>query len=336
MPQAPLDVHKYLNKPLWRIADKYPLGTGGTGARKEWPEGTLEGVEVIEDFKQLVNKYFEGLPNAPVYPSPYYKYPKFVQVSYELPEAFKTSQDLQKALAMLPLSCIASIITALEDGPQGCVANKRLDAAGYESDGGEEPEEHLPPKDESKIWKWRFSKSPLGSGELLLVKGLSNDVNMVVRTINPAAFASADWDEYVVTGPYHYNTKSKASWYWSRTWGACKRLDTRWWVLTDWQRWVFGKFNDDQTHGWVSPVLEHNSSDPTVLQALFYWTQSSIGAENGFTRTAKDVSGLPQLFPDTPARRVSISGKAGHVPRDSRQVKKANESDIEESDAEDH
>jgi hypothetical protein len=63
---------------------------------------------------------------------------------------------------MLPLSCVASVITALEDGPQGCTANKRVDAAGYESDGGEESEVHLPPKDENKLWKWRFSKSPLG------------------------------------------------------------------------------------------------------------------------------------------------------------------------------
>lgn len=159
---------------------------------------------------------------------------------------------------------------------------------------------------------------------------------MVVRTINPAAFTSADWEEYVVNGPYHYNTKSKASWYWSRTWGACKRLDTRWFVLTDWQRWVFGKFNDDESHAWVSPIMEYSAQDPTVLQALFYWTQSAIGAKGGFQRQAKDVSSLPELFPANPARRVSVSGNAGHVPRDPRNVKKANESDIEESDAEDH
>lgn len=66
------------------------------------------------------------------------------------------------ALAMLPLSCVASVITALEDGPQGCTSNRRVDAAGYESDGAEEPEVRRAPKDESKLWKWRFSKSPLG------------------------------------------------------------------------------------------------------------------------------------------------------------------------------
>lgn len=56
MPQPPLDVHKYFNKPLWRIADKYPPGTGGTGARSDWSEGNLEGIEIIDDFPQLVKE----------------------------------------------------------------------------------------------------------------------------------------------------------------------------------------------------------------------------------------------------------------------------------------
>lgn len=72
------------------------------------------------------------------------------------------------ALAMLPLACVASVATALEDGPTGFKSNRRVDAAGYESDGGEELEVNLPPKDESKIWKWRFSKSPLGKSALPL------------------------------------------------------------------------------------------------------------------------------------------------------------------------
>lgn len=65
---------------------------------------------------------------------------------------------------MLPLACVASVVTALEDGPTGFTANRRVDAAGYESDGGEEIEVNvnLPAKDVNKLWKWRFSKSPLG------------------------------------------------------------------------------------------------------------------------------------------------------------------------------
>jgi hypothetical protein len=151
---------------------------------------------------------------------------------------------------------------------------------------------------------------------------------MVVRTINSAAFTSADWDEYVVTGPYHYNIKNKASWYWSRTWGACKRLQTKYWVLTDWQRWAFGCFNDDGTHAWVSPIMHYNDQGPTILETLFYWAESSKRDVNSFNLKPKDVSGMPMLFPANPARRVSVSGRQGHVARDPNQVKTANESDV--------
>jgi len=74
-------------------------------------------------------------------------------------------------------------------------------------------------------------------------------------------------------GDYHYNTKSKASWYWSRTWGAATRLNCKYWVLTDWQRWVYGSFDDDKTHGYVSPIISSDSDSPYALQALFYWAR---------------------------------------------------------------
>lgn len=239
--------------------------------------------------------------------------------------------DRHTALATLPLAGIASVLTALESGPQGYPVKNRVDAAGYESDGGDddhEEERASAPRDESKEWHWRYSKSPMGSGELLLVKGETDSVNMVVRTINSAAFTAADWDEYVVTGPYNYNTKSKASWYWSRMWGACKRLQTRYFVLTDWNRWSFGCFNEDQSHAWISPVLWYNAMGPTILESLFYWAQTTKGAQNGFPLKEKDVSALAALFPSNPARRVSVSGNKGHVARDPTQPRAANESDV--------
>lgn len=64
-------------------------------------------------------------------------------------------------------------------------------------DGGEEPE--VRSEDDVAGWTWKFSKSPLGSGEFLLVKQGTEEVKMVVRTINSAAFTQHDWDEYVVT-----------------------------------------------------------------------------------------------------------------------------------------
>lgn len=210
-----------------------------------------------------------------------------------------------------------------------------MDAAGYESDGGEDNVPSVP-RDDSNAWFWRYSKSPMGSGEHLLVKGDKGEkIQLVVRTTNSRALTDEDWKEFVVTGPYNYNIKSKASWYWSRTWGACKRLDTRWWVLTDWQKWIFGCFNDDMTHGWTSPIITYDSKAPTVLEALLYWVESAKGDKAGFKPNAKDVSSLPALFPSNPARRISVSGNRPHKPRDPSRPKAANESDVEEDDAED-
>ena len=47
-------------------------------------------------------------------------------------------------------------------------------------------------------------------------------------------------------GKYRYNTKSKASWYWSRSYGASTRLGCQYYVLTDWQRWAFGVFDESR------------------------------------------------------------------------------------------
>ncbi|CAD6576840.1 MAG: hypothetical protein TREMPRED_001782 [Tremellales sp. Tagirdzhanova-0007] len=338
MPQPPLEVSKYLASPLPSLREQYPPGTGGTGPRAEWPEGTLNGVQEIDDFRQLTSAYMESLPSEPIRAHPAHKYPKFVQAITTIPTVLKSSSDLQKCLSTLPLDAVSAVLTALEAdasetqvGPTGAEA---LDRAGYESDGGEEFSSHRRQEPHVKAWTWRFNKSPLGSGEFLLVQQGSEDVRLVVRTINSAAFTAHDWEEFVVTGPYHYSTKSKASYYWSRTWGATKRLQCQYWVFTDWQRWTFGCFDPDRKHGWVSGVMGYDSTQPSVLQALTYWSQSAIGAEGGFDARKKDVSNLPPLFPANPSRRISVSHSRPKTTQNAKGVRAANESDIEESDVE--
>ena len=129
-------------------------------------------------------------------------------------------------------------------------------------------------------------------------------------------------------GKYHYNTKSKASWYWSRSWGATRRLKCKYYVFTDWNRWVFGLFDDEGKHGWVSPVIPNDSQTPTATQSLLYWCLSAKGEPNGFKPELKDV-GETHLFPDNPARRVSHVGGTGEKKEFKKnQVKTANESDV--------
>lgn len=44
----------------------------------------------------LAHPDIKDFPSDPINPNPYHKYPKFVQVQSQLPEAFKTGQDLQQ------------------------------------------------------------------------------------------------------------------------------------------------------------------------------------------------------------------------------------------------
>ncbi|ORX36378.1 hypothetical protein BD324DRAFT_491848 [Kockovaella imperatae] len=336
MPQRPQELVKYLSTPLPQLREQYPPGTGGTGPRSDWSEGTLKTVQVIDDFEQQVKDYLSKQTKEPISPHPNHKFPKFLQEISSVPNVLKAPADLQKCLSTLPLAAVGSVLTALDSDPADFEhdqqTGKAIDGAGYESDGGEHAHATAQPlrDQKTKPWQWRFNKSPMGSGEFHLIKRDSEDVKLVVRTINSSAFSAEDWKEYVVSGSYHYDTRSRASWYWSRSWGATKRLGCDYWVLTDWQRWVFGKFDTPKEHGWVSPILNFDSENPSILQALFYWCRSAIGDTNGYKEELKDVSGSEKLFPVNLGRRSSVKGKDASGTR----VKRANESDIEESDVE--
>ena len=56
MPQPPIEIKKYLETPLPSLREQYPPGTGGTGPRAQWPEGTLKTVQVMDDFDAAAKK----------------------------------------------------------------------------------------------------------------------------------------------------------------------------------------------------------------------------------------------------------------------------------------
>jgi len=43
--------------------------------------------------------------------------------------------------------------------------------------------------------------------------------------------------------------------------------------LTDYQRWVFGTFDDNKEHGYVSKIKAYSDEEPSVGQALLYWAE---------------------------------------------------------------
>ncbi|KAJ9099813.1 hypothetical protein QFC21_003813 [Naganishia friedmannii] len=346
MPQPPLSLEKYLATSLPPVKENFPAGGGATGARESF-EGDLKSISVISDFEAKVQQFVDALPTQPLVAHPAHPFPHFLNVTRELPSQVKNAQDVQKYLKQIPLAAVSASLTALKASEDGVDyskiggkapvdrTGKALDAAGYESDGAEVLEEadaqNAPAaksesagKQEGTQYGWRFSKSPLGSGEFLLIdESQPEDVKLVVRTINSSAFSNEDWKELVVDGAYDYNTKSKASWYWSRKYGATKRLGCKYFVLTDYQKWCFGAFTDDHTHANISPVMTFDAGkdgkSPSVLEALLYWTRSALGEKNAFKPTVKDVSSK-RPYENYQPRKKAASG----------QVEASNESDIEE------
>ena len=43
--------------------------------------------------------------------------------------------------------------------------------------------------------------------------------------------------------------------------------------MTDYQRWVFGTFDDNKSHGYVSKIKAYSDEEPSVGQALLYWAE---------------------------------------------------------------
>ncbi|KAI5452438.1 hypothetical protein NCC49_000601 [Naganishia albida] len=346
MPQPPLSLEKYLSTALPPVKENFPAGGGATGARASF-EGNLKGISVIPDFEAKVQQFVDALPTQPLVAHPTHPFPHFLNVLRDLPPQVKNAQDVQKYLKQIPLAAISASLTALKASEEGIDYSKiggnaptgrdgkKLDAAGYESDGGEPLEEADAQKSEAApgsaesqqqgpLYGWRFSKSPMGSGEFLLVdESKPEDIKLVVRTINSSAFSDNDWKELVVDGAYDYNTKSKASWYWSRKFGATKRLGCNYFVFTDYQKWCFGVFTEGHSHANISPVMTFEAGkdgkSPSVLEALLYWSRSALGEKGGFQPTIKDVSS------EHPYAQVQPRKKAGNG-----QVEASNESDIEE------
>ncbi|KAJ7614780.1 hypothetical protein FB45DRAFT_936050 [Roridomyces roridus] len=63
---------------------------------------------------------------------------------------------------------------------------------------------------------------------------------------------------------------------WAKIWDTCVTNKTRWFVLTSYAHWVFGVFSEGWTIGFVSRVYPFNSSTPTILELLTFWTACAM------------------------------------------------------------
>lgn len=81
---------------------------------------------------------------------------------------------------------------------------------------------------------------------------------------------------------------------WAKIYDVCSHKRPRYFVLTNYNEWVFGTFSAgavpslraclcsscstgvvEMTQAWVSPVVSWNSREPTVMEQLFFWFASA-------------------------------------------------------------
>ncbi|KAI4527845.1 hypothetical protein K523DRAFT_320698 [Schizophyllum commune Tattone D] len=65
---------------------------------------------------------------------------------------------------------------------------------------------------------------------------------------------------------------------WAKLWDTCVRNNTHWFVLTNYNQWVFGHFSSGWTTAFVSPVFNYDSETPTVMECLTFWLASASQA----------------------------------------------------------
>ncbi|CED83672.1 hypothetical protein [Phaffia rhodozyma] len=349
MPQPNFVLSSYLGEflpsatssPLPTLQGSPPLGVGGKSPRPDWPDGLLQSLVKIKDFKEMVDKYFkEQVPTNSLPTHPGHLFPHLQSLSRTM--SLSPDASLLKALKTLPLDAVVAAISAwnLSNDPETSAkvsSSLEADAHPLEELGevkidGAEVGTVSGLKDSVA---WKYGKSPMGETEFILVDSRADVPALVVRALT-IPFEQEDFDEFSVTGTYRYNPKSKASWLWSRQSLGTKRLGIKHFVLTNYNNWVFGVFNEDHTFAAVSPVISASAEDPSVLQALTYWSQSALGAEGGFKIGAKPQASLSDqvLFPTNPARRASMNkGKERVRPEKRLDPKIASESDVEDDDA---
>ncbi|KAG8985842.1 hypothetical protein FRB90_004408, partial [Tulasnella sp. 427] len=86
----------------------------------------------------------------------------------------------------------------------------------------------------------------------------------------------------------------------AQTYDYCVRQGHHWFIVTTYERWVFGVFSLDYSSAEVTDVLEYNCAEPTILECILFWTQSSMYVpglweiprlvnDNGIIRKQPDV-----------------------------------------------
>ncbi|KAK7014884.1 microtubule associated protein [Favolaschia claudopus] len=86
---------------------------------------------------------------------------------------------------------------------------------------------------------------------------------------------------------------------WGKIWDACVAKNTPWFVLTSYNKWVFGAFSEGWTAAFVTPVYAFDAVCPTVLEWLTFWVASAMRLRGwrSIPKVPEPVSLGPVLIP---------------------------------------
>ncbi|EMD30722.1 hypothetical protein CERSUDRAFT_120334 [Gelatoporia subvermispora B] len=125
------------------------------------------------------------------------------------------------------------------------------------------------------IWTMRSRAKHLSS--------LSDNFKETLLTVvvqPPWILSSADVRSFVACSSLMnddpFKTKFRASErLWAKVWDACVAHRSRFFVVTNYNDWVFGAFSERWTRGFVTRVQRYDQDCTTVMEDLVYWLSSA-------------------------------------------------------------
>ncbi|KDQ51205.1 hypothetical protein JAAARDRAFT_140630 [Jaapia argillacea MUCL 33604] len=65
-------------------------------------------------------------------------------------------------------------------------------------------------------------------------------------------------------------------------WDVCVQKESSFFVLTNYNEWVFGSFSDNWRQARVTLPKSYNAASPTILECLVYWISSAMNVPGGY------------------------------------------------------
>ncbi|KAG8986881.1 hypothetical protein FRB94_007949 [Tulasnella sp. JGI-2019a] len=111
-----------------------------------------------------------------------------------------------------------------------------------------------------------------------------------IFVVGPSLMTDQHWEEFLSKRNVYRSKPQKNSiiavpkspWtfvdsLWALILNRCNQsLGTRWWILTTYERWIFGVISPDKTNVIVTALKRFDAHNPTLVQALVYWHISSL------------------------------------------------------------